>query len=51
MTTFFFQTVDKLFHDYDVNNNNVLDPTELANLNLYFMMRIPRLGLKKKGNS
>jgi hypothetical protein len=48
---FFFQTVDKLFHDYDVNNNNVLDPTELANLNLYFMMRIPRLGLKKKGNS
>ena len=50
MKNILFQRVDELFSEFDVNSNNVLDQTELAKLNMYLMMSIPRLGIKHLGN-
>ena len=47
----YFQEVDKLFHDCDINSNDILDKMEIARLNLHFLFKIPRLGNQLMGKS
>ncbi|XP_071152762.1 uncharacterized protein [Mytilus edulis] len=40
----------ELFSKFDLNNNNILDQHELARLNMYLLLNIPRIGLKSLGD-
>ncbi|VDI30258.1 Hypothetical predicted protein [Mytilus galloprovincialis] len=43
--------VDRLFSECDVNNNDILEKSELARLNLQIMNKIPRLGCQSIGDT
>ncbi|CAG2236821.1 ISWI [Mytilus edulis] len=43
--------VDRLFSECDVNNNDILEQSELARLNLQIMNKIPRLGCQSIGDT
>ncbi|XP_052093537.1 uncharacterized protein LOC127729717 [Mytilus californianus] len=44
------EKVEELFSKFDLNNNNILDQHELARLNMYLLLNIPRIGLKSLGD-
>ncbi|CAC5389321.1 LRRK2 [Mytilus coruscus] len=43
--------VDRMFTECDVNNNDILEKSELARLNLQIMKKIPRLGCQSIGDT